>query len=375
MAIEYITAGESHGKLLVGVIKNIPAGLTVDADFVDNELKRRMSGYGRSARMTIEAERAEFVTGIISHKSIGSPIAVLIRNKDNRSDDNTELSGVRPTAVRPGHADLSGAFKYGFSDVAPVAERASARSTAVTVALGAVAKLYLKRLGIEISSHTIAVGGIKVRAQSCADINACADADPMRCLDGAASKQMAAEVERARQNGDTLGGATEITARGCISGIGSYVSADKRIDGIIMREIGAIPSVKAVEIGDGFAGSATVGSAFHDEIRIRKDGSVYRDTNRAGGIEGGMTNGQDVVVRAYFKPVPTLAHGLRAVDIASGENSIAASPRSDVCVVPAGGVVCEAALALALASAISEMLGGDTMDETVARYNAKRSAV
>ncbi len=368
MAIEYITAGESHGEMLAGIIKGIPAGLGVDSRFIDGELSRRQLGYGRGERMNIERDRAKIISGVINGTSIGSPIAILI---DNAARDRAD----KLTAVRPGHADLSGVIKYGFSDASPVAERASARETAMRVALGAVAKLYLKTFGIAVESRTVAIGKVGAEAlDSYTDINARADKDAVRCIDAAASKRMRDEIALAKERGDTLGGVAEVTASGVVAGIGSYVSSDLRLDGLIMREVGSVPSVKAVEIGDGIDGSTVFGSEFHDRIYAAENGKYIRMTNRAGGIEGGMTNGERITVRAYFKPVPTLANGLDTVDIITGKNVKAAALRSDVCIVPAGGVAAEAAVALALCSALSTVLGGDTMDEAIERYRKKRSA-
>ncbi len=379
--IEYLTAGESHGKMLVGIIKNIPAGLFIDSEFVDGELSRRMLGYGRGARMKIESDRAEFVTGVRAHRSLGSPITALIQNRDYENwknimgADATDLESKKLTAVRPGHADLSGVIKYGFDDARNVLERASARETAMKVALGAVAKLYLKSLGIEVYSHTVAIGDACV-SDICAArekiSSRAADEDAVRCLDVKASAEMVNAIKNAGSRGDTLGGVTEIIITGCKSGIGSYASSDRKLDGLIMREIGSVQSVKAVEIGDGIKNAALPGSSVHDEI-FSDRGGYFRKTNRAGGIEGGMSNGEPIIVRAYVKPIPTLRNGLNTVDISTGEAAKAASERSDVCAVPAAGVVCEAAAAMAMAAAVSDMLGGDTMDEVVQRYNAKDS--
>lgn len=381
MPIEYVTAGESHGEMLVGIISNVPSGLTIDNEFINGELKRRMLGLGRGARMQIEDDKAEFVTGVRAHKSVGSPITALIRNSDHKNwartvgADATETDR-KITAVRPGHADISGAVKYGFSDARNVAERASARNTASLVALGAIAKLYLKQLGIKVCSHTAAIGIVKAKPIFDYDsVNELADADKVRCLDKAASENMVNEIRMAALSGDTLGGISEIVVTGCKSGIGSYTSYDKRLDGLIMRAVGSIQSVKAVEIGDGTSGSSLYGSAFHDCIYPDGNGKIVRKTNRAGGIEGGMTNGEPIIVRAYFKPIPTLKNGLDTIDIATGDQTKAADERSDVCCVPSGGVICESAVALALANAVSDMLGGDTMAEVVKRYKAKESAV
>ncbi|MCH5351632.1 MAG: chorismate synthase [Clostridiales bacterium] len=379
--IEYITAGESHGPMLVGIIKNIPAGLTVDKAFIDGELSRRMLGFGRGGRMKIERDTAEFVTGVRGGKTLGSPLTAIINNRDHENwkdimgfaATKEGMATKRVTAVRPGHADLSGAVKYGFDDARNVLERASARETAMRVCLGAVCKLYLKELGIEIYSHTVSLGGIDAAKNSdYVNINARADLDPVRCLDGKASAKMQDVIRAAAENGDTVGGVTEIVIIGCKSGIGSYVSSDRKLDGLIMREIGATQSVKAVEIGDGIRNASVLGSSVHDEL-FTDNGKLYRKSNRAGGLEGGMSNGEPIIIRAYCKPIPTLKQGLNTVDIESGKAVKATPERSDVCAVPAAGVVCEAAAALALTAALSDMLGGDTMDEVKARYELKRS--
>ena len=374
MAIEYSTAGESHGKMLVGIIENIPSGLFIDNVFVNGELDRRRLGYGRGGRMKIERDRAEFVTGVRGHYSLGSPITALIYNRDfenwqnvmGADANNTDERAL--TAVRPGHADLSGVFKYGFADAMNVLERASARETAAKVAVGAVAKLYLRMLGIEIGSHVVSIGGVhSKRTSDYTDLNARADKSPVRCLDAAAEQEMIEAIDEAKKKGDTVGGVCEIVVTGCKSGIGSYVSAHRKLDGIIMREVGAIQAVKAVEIGDGILCADKFGSEVHDCIY----GGFKRKTNRAGGIEGGMSNGEPIVVRAYFKPIPTLTAGLDTVDIKTGKEVKSAAERSDVCAVPAGGVVAEAAVALALCEAVSDMFGGDGMDEVIARYSTK----
>lgn len=378
--IRYITAGESHGKMLVGVIENVPAGLTIDEDFVNGEMARRMLGLGRGARMQIEKDGAEFVTGVRGHKSLGTPITALVHNRDFKNwervmgADATEIKERRVTAVRPGHADLAGVIKYGFDDARNVLERASARETAAKVAMGAVAKLYLAALGIEIASHVTAIGIAKAAEISdYEDINARADKNAVRCLDEQASRKMIDEIRYAALSGDTLGGECEIVITGCKSGIGSYSFSENKLDGLLMREIGAVQSVKAVEIGSGIRSSGLYGSAVHDAIYPDGKGGYMRKTNRAGGIEGGMTNGEPVILHVFFKPIPTLKNGLDTVDIATGKAAVAASERSDVCAVPAAAVVCEAAAALALAAAVSEMLGGDTMDEVKERYEKKRS--
>lgn len=377
MSIEYTTAGESHGKMSVGILNNVPAGLSVDFDFVNNELKRRMLGLGRGARMDIEDDTAEFVAGVRAGVSTGAPISLIIQNADHKNHVRrigayaTER-GEKLTAVRPGHADLAGVVKYGADDATDVWERASARNTAVTVALGAVAKLYLAELGITVCSHTVRIGIANAGSVSLENVNERADSDRVRCLDGEASEKMVNEIRLAALSGDTLGGTAEIIVNGLIPGIGSCMCAAKRLDGLLCGATAAVPSVKAVEIGDGISGSALYGSAFHDQIYPSGKKGVYvRKTNRAGGIEGGMSNGMPIVLHAYFKPIPTLKSGLDTVDISTGKAVKAASPRADVCAVPAGGVICEAAVALAIAGAVSDTLGGDTMKEVVSRYRAK----
>ena len=381
MAINFITAGESHGRSLVGIIENIPAGLTVDAERINAELKRRMLGLGRGARMQIEDDRVEILSGVRARKSTGSPIALAVNNADHQNWINAVSwdgdANSRPlTAVRPGHADLCGAIKFGFTDARNVSERASARNTAMTVALGAVAKAYLETLGIGISSHTVAIGIVKASpVKHTGSVNELADADKVRCLDRSASAKMVDEIRLAALSGDTLGGVSEITVTGVKSGIGSYTSVYKRLDGIIMSAVGSVPSVKAVEIGDGIECAKLYGSAVHDEMFPDGAGRIKRNTNRAGGLDGGMTNGEPIVVRAYFKPIPTLKNGLDSVDIKTGKSVKAADERADVCIVPSGGVICEAAVALALATAVSDMFGGDTMAEVAERYGKKDSAV
>lgn len=376
--MEIVTAGESHGKMLVGIISNIPAGLKIDFDFVNGELRRRMLGLGRSARMQIEDDVAEFVTGIRAGVSTGSPITALIANADYAAHKRdigpyAEKSAKKLTAVRPGHADLAGAIKFATDDATDIWERASARNTAMTVALGAIAKLYLAELGVSVCSHTTGIGIVKAGAvTNYDDINARADVDRVRCLDKAASEKMVGEIRIAALSGDTLGGSAEIIVNGLKAGMGSFTSSEKRLDGMISGAVCAVPSVKAVEIGDGIAGAAWYGSAFHDEIFPGgKKGEYKRNTNRAGGIEGGMSNGMPIVVHAFFKPIPTLKSGLNTVDISTGKPAVASSERSDVCAVPSGGVVCEAAVAIAVARAVSDTLGGDTMKEVIARYKAK----
>lgn len=380
--IEYVTAGESHGKAIIAVITNVPSKLGIDFEFVNSELARRRLGYGRGKRMSIETDTVEFLSGVRGGYTLGSPITMLIPNNDFDNwkgitgANATRLNERTLTAVRPGHADLSGMIKYGFDDARNVLERASARETVARVAVGAIAKQYLAKLGITVVSHTVAIGGVEAELlkdfSSLANLNAIADNDAVRCLDKNASKQMQIKIDEAIARGDALGGAVEIIVCGTKSGIGSYVSKEKRLDAMLMSEIASVPSVKAVEIGDGIANSKKFGSEVHDEIYVGENG-YYRKTNRAGGIEGGMSNGENIVIRAYAKPIPTLTNGLNTVDVKTGKAVRAATERSDICVVPALGVICESVAAIAIAKAISDTIGGDTMDEVVERYVKKRS--
>lgn len=379
--INYLTAGESHGKALCAIIQGIPAGLKIDFDFVNSELARRQSGYGRGKRMAIESDKAEFIAGVRAGVTTAAPIALLIYNRDYENWSNivsptaTDTKSRTLTAVRPAHADLSGCIKYGFDDARNVLERASARSTATVVALGAIAKLLLADLGITIGSHTVRIGSTLSNAKvaSAVGLNALADSNAVRCLDANASKKMIAEIDNASKNGDTLGGVSEIIVSGVKSGLGSYVSPERKIDAMLASEVMSIQSVKAVEVGEGIEVSKLLGSQAHDAIMPVSNNplKISRETNRAGGIEGGMTNGEDIIIHAHFKPIPTLMRGLNTVDISTGKSAVAASERSDVCAVGAAGVVCESAVALALVKAVANEFGSDTVTELKSRYRAK----
>src|SRR6266581_1426661 len=370
MAIRFTTAGESHGRGLVGVLEGVPAGLPLSAEAVNAELKRRMGGYGRGARMTIEADQIEWLAGVRAGETLGSPIAMLIWNRDwehwrdvmaPEADAPGETRRRQVTRPRPGHADLAGALKYDREDARDILERASARETAARVACGAVCKVLLAQFGIEIGSHVVELGGVTARLPTPlpVPINAAADASPVRCLDPDAEREMIARIDAAKTAGDTLGGVVEVVALGAPVGLGSHVSWDRKLDGRLAQALMSIPAVKGVELGLGFEAARRKGSEVHDEILP----GLARATNRAGGTEGGMTTGEPLVVRVAMKPISTLMSPLRTVDLKTGGPAQAQSERSDVTAVPAMGVIAEAMLALVLAQAMLEKFGGDSMAE------------
>ena len=380
-SFRFLTAGESHGRELVTIIEGMVADLPLDAEYINKELKRRQQGYGRGPRMKIEADKAEIVSGVHYGLTTGSPIALVIANrdwqnwKDIMSIEPVEKEAEPVTCPRPGHADLAGVIKYGLKDIRPIMERASARETAARVAAGAIAKRFLEELGITIHSHTVAIGQCR-----CGQIDAKhidwerVEASPVRCVDAQAEKAMITAIDEAKANGDTLGGMFEVIATGIPIGLGSHVSWDRRLDGRIAQAIMSINAVKAVEIGAGFALAELKGSQAHDVIQPRPGGETeglpwYHVTNRAGGIEGGITNGDDIIVRAAVKPIATLAKPLPSIDLRSGKATLAHYERSDVCVVPAAGVIGEAMLAIVLADACLEKFGGDNLQETLANYH------
>ncbi len=380
MAFRFTTAGESHGKALVAIIEGVPAGLAVDAGLIDRELWRRQQGYGRGGRMKIEQDHVEVLSGIRQGITLGSPIALMIENRDfvhwqdtmspSPSDDPPSNPRV-VTRPRPGHADLAGGLKYGASDLRNILERASARETAARVAAGAIAKQFLAAFGIEILSHVAQLGGIPSQpiVPVWDDIRSIPDDSPLRCVDVTAEAEMIAAIDRARSDGDTLGGIFEVVASRVPVGLGSHNSWSDKLDGRIARAMMSIHAVKAVEIGDGIANAARRGSESHDEILpADNNGRFVRPTNRAGGLEGGITNGEELRVRGYMKPISTLRKPLRSVDILTGETADAAFERSDITAVPAAGVIGEAMLALVLAEAVREKFGGDSMTEALHNF-------
>jgi chorismate synthase len=371
----FTTAGESHGRALVAIVEGLPAGLPVDADQIDRELSRRQKGYGRGARMKIEQDRVEIVSGVRHGLTLGSPLALMIENKDwaNWGDVmSVEPRDVEPEKSRrvkrprPGHADLAGGLKYDARDLRDVLERASARETAARVACGALAKQLLANFGVEIRSHVIQLGGVPEKPLELTfdQINAIPEDAPLRCGDIEAQQQMIELIDRTKTEGDTLGGIFEVVARGVIPGLGSHTAWDLKLDGRLAQAIMSVPAVKAVAIGAGTEASSLPGSEVHDEIGYNEETKEFiRATNRAGGLEGGVTNGEEIRVRGHLKPISTLRRALRSVDIDTKQEERAAFERSDITVVPAGGVIGEAMVALVLAGALREKFGGDSLGE------------
>jgi chorismate synthase len=376
--LRYFTSGESHGEALVAFLSGLPAGLEVDQAFVDRELWRRQQGYGRGGRMKIETDRAHFLSGVHHGKTIGSPIAVMLANRDweNWKESLPVETGdpekhKRVASPRPGHADLAGALKYDFTEARYVLERASARESAARVAIGALAKLLLRELGVEVLSHVIAVGAVSIvdREMSWEQIEPLSRRDEvlLSCADPVAEQRMKEEVDKVLRTGDSVGGVFEIVARNVPPGLGSYVQWDERLDGLLAAAIMSLQAVKAVEIGSGIQAAYSAGSAVHDEIgyeRAAGFAGFTRTRNNAGGLEGGVSNGQEIRVRGYLKPISTLRRPLQSVDFATREPVKAAYERSDVCVVPAAGVAGEAMVALTLARCALEKFGGDSVRET-----------
>jgi chorismate synthase len=387
--LRYQTAGESHGQGLIAILSGLPAGLRIDFNFVNRELRRRQGGYGRGGRMKVESDTAQFLSGVRHGQTIGSPIAVLVANRDWENWKEALAVEDRPEArakykplspPRPGHADLAGCLKYNFREARYVLERASARETAARVAVGAVAKLFLKSFGVEVASHVAALGQVALEGEPPPFENVLAlqeREDPvLACVDPAVEARMKEEVDRAIENRDTVGGTFEVIARGVPPGLGSCAQWDERLDGQLAQAVMSIQAVKAVEIGSGIANAAAAGSSVHDEIGYDREHTHFtRKSNRAGGLEGGITNGEDVVVRGYLKPISTLRRPLESVDFESKETVKAAYERSDVCVVPAAGVVGEAMVVLTLARAFLEKFGGDSMEETQRNFLAYQEQV
>ncbi len=363
-----MTAGESHGKGMMAVLDGVPAGLDMDEVFINGELARRMTGYGRGKRMNIEKDRIEVIAGCKANRTIGSPVGLLIHNRDYRIEELPEV-----TSPRPGHADLAGMQKYDFRDARNVLERASARETAARVAAGAVAKLILNEFAVRILSHVVMIG--KVRADtkglSFDELLALAEGSDVRSADKRAAGRMREEIDKAAKAGDTLGGVFEVITEGVPPGLGSYAQWDRRLDGALARSVMSIQAVKAVSIGEGIEAAGMSGARTHDAIYYDEaKESFKRATNNAGGLEGGVTNGSAVVVRGFMKPIATLGSPLRSVDINTKKESAAATERSDITAVPACAVVAEAVVAFEIASAFLEKFGGDSMGETRRNFEA-----
>lgn len=377
--LRYMTAGESHGESLVAFLSGIPAGLGVDRLFIDRELWRRQQGFGRGGRMKIETDKAHIVSGVRHGRTIGSPIAILLENKDWKNWQESlpvEMGDPekhkRVASPRPGHADLAGALKYNFPEARYILERASARESASRVAIGAIAKLFLRELGIEVLSHVIAVGkatlGNEVPWEKLQQLHAKEEVF-LNCADSEAEQRMKAEVDQALRTGDSIGGVFEVVAHNVPPGLGTFAQWDERLDGLLAQAVMSLQAVKGVEIGSGVESAFALGSAVHDEIGYNKSAETpftgfTRASNHAGGIEGGISNGQDILVRGYLKPISTLRRPLGSVDFTTREPVKAAYERSDVCVVPAAGVAAEAMVALTLARCALEKFGGDSMTET-----------
>jgi chorismate synthase len=381
--LRFETAGESHGECLVAMLTGLPAGMPVSLEAIDRELWRRQQGFGRGGRMKIETDRAHIVSGVRHSMTIGSPIAILLENKDWKNwtealpvedSEGAEDKKKPVTRPRPGHADLAGAIKYNFQDARYILERASARETTARVALGALAKAFLRQLGISVLSHVIGVGEAKLgRTASWEELVALSQRDEvlLNCVDAEAEQRMKAVVDQAYRTGDTVGGVFEVVAHGVPVGLGSHIAWDTRLDGKLAQAIVSIQAVKGVEIGFAAEGAASFGSAVQDTIHYDWEGRKFqRGANRAGGLEGGMTNGQDVVVRGMLKPISTLRKPLESVDLSTREPALAAYERSDVAVIPAAGVIGEAMVALVLAGAALEKFGGDSLGETKRNYEA-----
>ncbi len=368
--LRYLTAGESHGRGILAVLDGMVAGLPLSPKDVDRDLARRQKGYGRGGRMAIETDRAEILSGVRGGKTIGAPIALFIPNRDFRS----EGSEAPVTSPRPGHADLVGALKYDMHDMRDILERTSARETAARVAAGAVCRAFLGRFGVQVVSWVEEIGGMSIRSASDPTNNplrawSLAEASELRCPDRAAETRMRGRIRTAMNAGDTLGGVFTIAALGVPPGLGSYAQWDLRLDGRLSRSLMSVQAIKAVEVGRGIQGSRDVGSRVHDEIVYAKK-TFFRRSNNAGGLEGGVTNGEHVVLRAFMKPIPTLGRPLRSVDVVTKRPSRAQVVRHDVCAVPAASVVGEAAVAYELAAAFLEKFGGDTLTDTKRNYTS-----
>jgi len=386
--LRFLTAGESHGRTLVAILDGVPAGLTIDFDHITQDLHRRQGGYGRGQRMAIESDRADFIAGVRHGKTTGAPLAILIANKDWKNwqltmhveaeapDGATGANRAPVTRPRPGHADLSGGLKYELQDLRDVLERASARETAARVAVGAVARQLLRSVGIEVVSHVTGIGDVSVPDHSpvtFAAARAIPGNSPLRCADPELEASMITAIDRAREAGDTLGGTFEVIAHGVPAGLGSHVQWDRKLDGRLAQAMMSIQAIKGVGIGDGIAAARRPGSQVHDEIVTRPSAggegpAIMRPTNRAGGLEGGVTNGEEVRVSAFMKPISTLMKPLRSVNLRTLEEAPAAIERSDVCAVPAAAVVGEAVVCFVLADALLERFGGDSMGQLHAGY-------
>ena len=364
--LRYLTSGESHGKCMLTIVDGLPAGLAVDMSLINEELARRMLGHGRGKRMKIESDTIEVLSGLRKGRTIGSPVSLLVKNADQSIDSLPKI--YQP---RPGHADLSGALKYNLSDIRDCLERASARETASRVAAGALCRILLSQFGVKIAGHVVAIGGVVAKSKGLTldKIISLSEKSPVMCADARASVSMCEKIDAATRSGDTLGGIFEIIIRGVPAGLGSYSQWDRRIDANLARAIMSIQAIKGVDFGTGFQSAFLKGSDVHDEIFYDKSKGFYRKTNNAGGIEGGMTNGEDIVLKAVMKPISTLMKPLSTVDIRTKKTVKAAVERTDVCAVPAAAVIGESVSAIEIANAFIEKFGGDSIEEMKRNYN------
>lgn len=374
--LRFLTAGESHGPALTVILEGLPAGLRLDLEKINGDLARRQQGYGRGGRMKIETDKAEFLSGVRFGETLGGPIAIQVKNKDfaNWTDRMAAFgapAGEKVTAARPGHADLVGVKKYDRADIRDVLERSSARETAMRVAAGAVAKQFLAALGMKISSRVLNIGGVCADAQK-SEGN---EASELNCRDAEAEERMKAKIREAKEAGDTLGGVFEVVVTGAPVGLGSHIQWDRRLDAKLAAAMMSIQAVKGVEIGEGFGYAELPGSRAHDEMFYDETGRVVRKTNHAGGLEGGMTNGEPIVLRAVMKPIPTLMQPLHSVDIAARQPVLASKERSDVCAVSAASVVGEAMTAIVVAGAVTEKFGGDAMRDVAEMVRLYRERI
>ena len=385
MNFKFTTAGESHGRALVAIVEGLPAGLEIDIEKINHELWRRQQGYGRGGRMKIETDRIEFLSGVRHGKTLGSPITLIIENRDFvhwtevMSSEKLDVQPKNPRIVsrpRPGHADLAGGQKFATRDLRDILERASARETAARVACGALAKQFLAVFGIEVKSHVIKLGNVpeKPLEKTWEEICEIPPDAPLSCADREAEAAMVAHIDEAKANGDTLGGIFEVVAKNVVPGLGSHTSWAEKLDGRIAQAFMSIQAVKAVELGEGVANAGRFGSEVHDEIYFDEN-NYRRRTNRAGGLEGGITNGEELRVRGYLKPISTLRKALHSVDIETKQEELAAFERSDITAVPAAGVIGEAMLAIVLANSMREKFGGDSIDEARRNFESYRESL
>lgn len=383
MTLRFVTSGESHGPSLCVIVDGLPAGIPLDKARIQADLRRRQGGHGRGGRMLIESDTVEITSGVRHGQTLGSPVGLTIRNQDHENWKDVMSPEPQPPEAkarralkfpRPGHADLAGALKYRTTDLRNVLERASARETAARVAAGGVARQLLECLGIEVASHVVQIGSASAADEPVPwEALSGAEASPVRCVDGAASEAMVREIDTVKRAGDTVGGVFEVVVRGVPPGLGSFAQWDRRLDGRLAQALMSIPAVKAVAVGTGFEAAQLPGSRFHDEILFTRERGVHRATNRAGGIEGGVSNGEELRLRAAVKPIPTMMTPLRSIDLGTKEAVNASYERSDTCVVPAAGVVGEAMTALVIADAALEKFGGDSLGELLAHVEASRA--